>query len=165
MKVTVVPVVIGVLGTITKGLVQGGLRNNNTSGDHPNSNLVEIGHSTEKSVKQSAFAGVKNSQKMRIIIILIIIIIRRTRTRKRVEKKRKRMRCRKKRKKIEESFWTMMAIWMIKQQNTQKQKQKKEKTSKKYQDSQARWTRTIERVYGLNREASDTLKYNNLFGK
>ena len=35
MKVTVILIVIGALGTTTKRLVQG-LRNKRTSGDHPN---------------------------------------------------------------------------------------------------------------------------------
>ena len=44
MKVTVIPIVVGMLGTITKGLVQGlgGLRNKRTSDD----NILEIGQNT-----------------------------------------------------------------------------------------------------------------------
>ena len=48
MKMAVIPIVIGALGTDTKGLVQG-LGNEKMSGDHPNYNIIEIGQSTEKS--------------------------------------------------------------------------------------------------------------------
>ena len=52
MKVTVIPIVIGTLGTVTKGLVQG-LEDleikKKTSENHPNYRLVEIGLNTEKS--------------------------------------------------------------------------------------------------------------------
>ena len=77
-KVTVISVIIGALGTVSKGLVQGygGLRNKRTSGDHPNYCSVEIGQNTEKSPgdlrrlavtqspveKPSANPGVKNFQ-------------------------------------------------------------------------------------------------------
>ena len=50
MKVTIIPIVIGAHGTVTKGLVgtrTGGVGNNRTSGDHPNCNIVEIGQDTE----------------------------------------------------------------------------------------------------------------------
>ena len=44
MNVLAIPVVIGALGTVTKGLVQGledlKIR---TSGDHPNDSIMEIG--------------------------------------------------------------------------------------------------------------------------
>ena len=50
MKVTVIPIVIGVLGTVTKELVQR-LEDLeiSTSGDYPNYNIVEIGQNTAKS--------------------------------------------------------------------------------------------------------------------
>ena len=41
MKVTVIPIVIGALGTVTKGLVQGlGLGNKRTSRDHLNNGII-----------------------------------------------------------------------------------------------------------------------------
>ena len=43
MKVKIILIVIGVLGTET-----GGLGNNMTSGDHPNDCIIEIGQNTEK---------------------------------------------------------------------------------------------------------------------
>ena len=52
MKVTFIPIVIGVLGTVTKRLVgkgTGGFGKNRTSGDHPNYGISEIGQNTEKS--------------------------------------------------------------------------------------------------------------------
>ena len=51
MKVTIIPFVIGVLGTVTKGLLKTGkLRNLWTSGDHPNYSIIENGLNTEKSL-------------------------------------------------------------------------------------------------------------------
>ena len=44
MKVTIIPIVIGARGTLTK--MTGGLGNN---GDCPNESIVEIGQNTEKS--------------------------------------------------------------------------------------------------------------------
>ena len=51
MKVMAIPIVIGALGTITKGLVQGleVLKNNRTSGDYPKYSIVKIGKNTEES--------------------------------------------------------------------------------------------------------------------
>ena len=50
MKVTFIPIIIGVLGTVTKGLKgTEGLENNETRGDHPNYCIAEIGQNTEKS--------------------------------------------------------------------------------------------------------------------
>ena len=45
MKVTVIPIVIGALGTVTKGFGTrtGGLRNNGTGEDFPNNSIIEIG--------------------------------------------------------------------------------------------------------------------------
>ena len=58
MKVTVMPIVIGTLCTITNG--HGGLGNKSTSGDHPNYSIVEIGQNTKKSPgKPSTNHGVK----------------------------------------------------------------------------------------------------------
>ena len=48
MKVTVIPIVIGVLGTVTKGLVQG-LGNKRASGDQPNYSIAEISQNTKNS--------------------------------------------------------------------------------------------------------------------
>ena len=44
MKVTMMLIVIGVVGTVNKGLVQGleNFGNKRTSGDHPNYNIIEI---------------------------------------------------------------------------------------------------------------------------
>ena len=51
MKVTIIPIVIGIFGTVTKGLLKGtgGLKNNRTSGDHPNYYIIEYGQNTEMS--------------------------------------------------------------------------------------------------------------------
>ena len=50
--VMVIPVVIGALGTISKGLVKGleKLKNKNTSGDHPDYSIIKVGQNTEKNV-------------------------------------------------------------------------------------------------------------------
>ena len=44
MKVTVIAIVIGALGTVTKGF-----GNKRTSGDHLNYSIIENGQTTEKS--------------------------------------------------------------------------------------------------------------------
>ena len=51
MKMTVIPTVIGALGTVTKGLIKGleDLEINGTSGDHPNYTVIKISQNTEKS--------------------------------------------------------------------------------------------------------------------
>ena len=51
MKVTIIPIVIGAFGTVTKGLLKGtgGLGSWRTSRDHPNYCIIENGHNTEKS--------------------------------------------------------------------------------------------------------------------
>ena len=51
MKVTVIPIVIGALGTVIKILIKntGGLGDKRMSGDHLNYCIVEIGQNTEKS--------------------------------------------------------------------------------------------------------------------
>ena len=46
MKVTIIPIVIGALGTVTKGLLK---RSWWMSVDHPNNNITENGQNTEKS--------------------------------------------------------------------------------------------------------------------
>ena len=77
MKVTVMPIVIGALGTVTKRLVLGleDFENEKTSRDYPNYCIIKIRQNTEKcpgdlkrlAVTQnscdesSANAGVKNS--------------------------------------------------------------------------------------------------------
>ena len=45
---TVIPIVIGALGTIPKGLVKG-LEELEIGGDHPNYSIVVVGQKTEKS--------------------------------------------------------------------------------------------------------------------
>ncbi len=45
MKVTIIPIVIDVFGTVTKGLLKG----LEVVGDHPNNNITENGQNTEKS--------------------------------------------------------------------------------------------------------------------
>ena len=51
MKVTIIPIVIGAFGTVTKGLLKGtgGLGSWRTSGDHPEYNIIEKRQNTEKS--------------------------------------------------------------------------------------------------------------------
>ena len=52
MKVTIISIVIGALGTVTKGLINketGGLRNQRMNGDHPKYSIIDIGQNTEKS--------------------------------------------------------------------------------------------------------------------
>ena len=51
MKVTIVPIVIGALGTITKELLKSleDLENWRTGGDYPNDSIVEDGQNTETS--------------------------------------------------------------------------------------------------------------------
>ena len=48
---TIIPNVIGALGTVTEGFIKGTqeLRYKRTSGDHPNYCIIEIGQNTEKS--------------------------------------------------------------------------------------------------------------------
>ena len=48
MKVTIIPIVIGAIGTVTNGLKQG-LGYKMTSGDHPNNNIIEISQNNERS--------------------------------------------------------------------------------------------------------------------
>ena len=49
MKVAVIPIVSGALGTIFRGLIRGlELGNLRTNRDHPNYNIVKIGQNTEK---------------------------------------------------------------------------------------------------------------------
>ena len=47
MKVTVIPIVISVLGIVSKGLVKG-LEDLEISGDHPNYSIIKMGQNTEK---------------------------------------------------------------------------------------------------------------------
>ena len=52
MQVTIIPIVIGAFGTVTKGLLKGltrGLGSWRTSGDHPNDSITENGQNTKKS--------------------------------------------------------------------------------------------------------------------
>ena len=50
MNVTLIPIVIGALGTTLKGMMNGAGRVGNwsTSRDHSNYNIVKIGYNTEK---------------------------------------------------------------------------------------------------------------------
>ena len=49
MKVTIIPIVIGAFGTVTKGLLKDlGFGSWQTSGDHPNDSIIENGQNTEK---------------------------------------------------------------------------------------------------------------------
>ena len=51
MKVMVIPIIIGALGTVSKRLSKRtkGVGNRRMSGDHPNYSIVEVGQNTEKS--------------------------------------------------------------------------------------------------------------------
>ena len=51
MQVTIIPIVIGAFGTVTKGLLKGleDFGSWRTSGDHPNYSIIENGQNTEKS--------------------------------------------------------------------------------------------------------------------
>ena len=51
MKVTVIPILIGALGTILKHLIKGTgrLENKRTSGDHPDYSIIKTGQNNEKS--------------------------------------------------------------------------------------------------------------------
>ena len=48
---TIIPIVIGAFGTVTKGLLKGlgEFGGRRTSGDHPNYNIIEEDQNTEKS--------------------------------------------------------------------------------------------------------------------
>ena len=50
MKVTIIPIVIGGFGTVTKRIIKGigGLGNNRSSKDHPKYSIIENGQNTEK---------------------------------------------------------------------------------------------------------------------
>ena len=49
MKVIVIPIATGALGTVTKVTRTEGLGNKRMSGDHPNYNAIEVGQNIEKS--------------------------------------------------------------------------------------------------------------------
>ena len=49
MKVTIIPIIIIVLGTVIEGLVKGGLWNKRTSENNPKNSNIEISRNTEKS--------------------------------------------------------------------------------------------------------------------
>ena len=51
MNVTIIPIVIGAFGTVTKGFINGpgGFESGRPSGDHPNYSIIENGQNTEKS--------------------------------------------------------------------------------------------------------------------
>ena len=50
MKVTIIPIMIGAFGSVTKRIIKGtgGLRGWSMSGNHPNYNITENGQNTEK---------------------------------------------------------------------------------------------------------------------
>ena len=54
MKVTIIPIVIGAFGTVTKGLVKGledlEVGSWRPSGDHPNDSMIENAQNIEKSL-------------------------------------------------------------------------------------------------------------------
>ena len=56
MKVTVILIVIGALGTVSKGLVQG-LKDLEIrgGGDHQNYHIVDLGQNTEKSSEDKGY--------------------------------------------------------------------------------------------------------------
>ena len=71
---TIIPIVICTLSTVTKRLT-GGIGNKWTSGDHPNYGIVEICQNTEKCpgdlrrlvvIEAPANPDVKNSQRVKI---------------------------------------------------------------------------------------------------
>ena len=79
MKVTIIPIVIGAPGTVTKGLIKG-LGNKRTSGDHLNYYIIEIGRNTQKSpgeLRRLAVTQtpVKDHQQLLMGRIQIIIIM------------------------------------------------------------------------------------------
>ena len=51
MQVTIIPIVIGAFGTVTKGLLKGleDLEVGRTGGDHPNDSIIENSQNTKKS--------------------------------------------------------------------------------------------------------------------
>ena len=50
MNVTVIPIVLGAVGTVTKGFVKRrGHGNKRTNGDNPNYRIIDVGQNTEKS--------------------------------------------------------------------------------------------------------------------
>ena len=51
MKVTIIPIVIGAFGTVTKRIIKGteGLWSWQPCGDQPNDSIIENGQNTEKS--------------------------------------------------------------------------------------------------------------------
>ena len=51
LKVTIIPIVIGAFGAVTKGLLKGSekFEKKRTSGDHPNKSIIENSQNTEKS--------------------------------------------------------------------------------------------------------------------
>ena len=49
IKVIFILIAIGILGTVTKGLIKGGLGNKRTSGDYQNYCIIKNGQNTEKS--------------------------------------------------------------------------------------------------------------------
>ena len=69
MKVTVILIVTGALGTVTKRLVLGlgGFGNKTTIGDHPNYSIVEIGQNTKKSLRDLTRFKITQSQWKTII--------------------------------------------------------------------------------------------------
>ena len=82
MKVTVIPIVIGMLDSVIKGLIKGtgGLGNRRMNGDHLNNSIIKIGQNTKSPgdlgrlvqtpVRNHQLMLIKNSQMSKIMIII-----------------------------------------------------------------------------------------------
>ena len=85
MKVTIVPIVIDALGTVTKSIIKGpgGIGSGRMSGDYPNESIIENGQNTEKcpgdlrrfAVTQTPVKNHLETLMLKSLIIIIIIII------------------------------------------------------------------------------------------
>ena len=64
MQVTIIPIVIGAFGTVTKGLLKGleDFGSWRTSGDNPNYSIIENGQNTEKSPGDLSRLAVSQTQ-------------------------------------------------------------------------------------------------------
>ena len=64
MKVTIIPIVIGDFGTVTKGIIKGPGRFGNwrPRGDHPNNSIIENSQNTEKSPGDLSSLAVTQTQ-------------------------------------------------------------------------------------------------------
>ena len=90
MKVTMIPIVIGALSTVTKriGTGTGKLRDKRLSGDHPDYSILRSARILRRVLetwgewflsnsieKPSANTGMKNSEKSKIIILILLLLI------------------------------------------------------------------------------------------